>query len=160
MYTWAKVTSAESSGHHLSARCSVWWQPAFRTTRGSRGPSRAHRHLSLSLWEKSVLDASRYHRYIPLLSMPILRVDPTPFLAQFFLSSFLLTFGGPKLKAWWAPAETKLPSAAHTAKGTQECLWPVAHRCKIRGLLTQPGGWCWKWGRTRLAFHWTQRPCW
>ena len=76
-------------------------------------------------------DASRYHRYIPLLSMPILRVDPTPFLAQFFLSSFLLTFGGPKLKAWWAPAETKLPSAAHTAKGTQECLWPVAHRCKI-----------------------------
>ena len=77
--------------------------------------------------------------------MPILRVDPTPLLAQFFLSSFLLTFGGPKPKALWAPAETKLPSAAHTAKGTQECLWPVAHRCKISGLSTRPAGRCWKW---------------
>ena len=28
----------------------------------------------------------------------------------------MLTFGGPKSKPWWAPAETKLPSAAHTAK--------------------------------------------
>lgn len=98
--------------------------------------------ISLSLWDKSVQDASRYHRCISLLSVPILRVDPTPLLAQFFLSSFLLTFGGPKPKALWAPAETKLPSAAHTAKGTQECLWPVAHRCKISGLSTRPGGRC------------------
>lgn len=78
--------------------------------------------ISLSLWDKSVQDASRYHRCISLLSVPILRVDPTPLLAQFFLSSEILTFGGPKPKAWWAPADTKLPSAANTAKGTKKCL--------------------------------------
>ena len=49
MYMRPNVNSVESSGHHLSARCSVWWQPAFGATRGSRGPSRAHRHLPLTL---------------------------------------------------------------------------------------------------------------
>ena len=49
MYTQAMITSAESSGQHLSTRCSVWWQPAFGTTRGNRRPSRAHRHICLSL---------------------------------------------------------------------------------------------------------------
>ena len=152
MYMRPNVNSVESSGHHLSARCSVWWQPAFGATRGSRGPSRAHRHLPLTL----LLSGRRVCRTLQGTtgaSLYYQRPSSGWILLHFWQSFSCHLRCSPLAVQSRSPGGTKLPSAAHTARGTQECLWPVAQRCNISALSNRTG-------HTWLTFHWTQRSCW
>ena len=150
MYTQAMITSAESSGQHLSTRCSVWWQPAFGTTRGNRWPSRAHRHICLSLSGRRLC---RSHQGTTGASL-YCQSPSLGWISLHFWQSFSCHLRcSPLAVQSRSPGGTKLPSAAHTARGTQECLWPVAHRCNISALSNRTG-------RTWLIFHWTQRSCW
>ena len=87
MYTWAKVNTVQRAVVIISALGAQ-----YGDNQTSRPQERAEGlaepiDISLSLWGKYVQDASRYHRCISLLLEPILRVDPSPLLAKFFLSS-------------------------------------------------------------------------
>ena len=87
MYMWAKVNTVQRAVVIVSALGAQY------SDNQPLGPQEGAEVLaepidiSLALWEKSVQDPSKSHRCISLLSVPILRVDPTPLLAQFFLSS-------------------------------------------------------------------------
>ena len=134
MYTQAMITSAESSGQHLSTRCSVWSQPSGpqEGTDGLAEPI----DVSVSLSGRRLC---RSHQGTTGASL-YCQSPSSGWISLHFWQSFSCHLRcSPLAVQSRSPGGTKLPSAAHTARGTQECLWPVAQRCNISALSNRTG---------------------